>query len=194
MHARPPAGLAPAALAGFLGACGGTPSAPVLNWYVNPDNGGHSVCSACFTITGPTSVSIATPSTVNGPIVATFSQPVSGVSSSNSFVRFTGHTYNLATTITCADQDGFVTSCATGFCVDGAAGFKKVLVMQTAFLGDSLLTLPLLRRLKELLPEATVTVLTLAKTADIFRGADELKGLAVDDALGLLVVVTNERE
>ena len=81
----------------------------------NPDNGGHSVCSACFTITGPTSISIATPSTVNGPIVATFSQPVSGVSSSNSFVRFTGHTYNLATTITCADQDGFVTSCATGF-------------------------------------------------------------------------------
>ena len=41
--------------------------------------------------------------------------------------------------------------------------------MQSAFLGDSLLTLPLLRRLKEILPDATVTVLTLAKTADIFR-------------------------
>src|SRR5205085_215366 len=81
----------------------------------NPDNGGHSVCSACFTITGPTTGSIATPSTVNGPIVATFNQPVSGVSSSNSFVRLTGTTSNLATTITCADQDGFVASCATGF-------------------------------------------------------------------------------
>jgi len=81
----------------------------------NTDNGGHTVCSACFTITGPTTVSITTPSTVNGPIVATFSQPVSGVSSSNSFVRYTGHTYNLPTTITCSDQDGFLTSCATGF-------------------------------------------------------------------------------
>jgi hypothetical protein len=80
----------------------------------NSDNGGHSVCTGCFTITGPTTVSITTPSTVNGPVVATFSQPVSGVSSSNSFVRFTGHTYNLATTITCADQDGFVRSCASG--------------------------------------------------------------------------------
>ncbi|HLW18504.1 MAG TPA: hypothetical protein VKV69_14200, partial [Actinomycetota bacterium] len=80
----------------------------------NSDNGGHSVCTGCFTITGPTSVAITTPSTVNGPIVATFSQPVSGVSSSNSFVRFTGHTYNLATSIACADQDGFLTNCATG--------------------------------------------------------------------------------
>jgi hypothetical protein len=81
----------------------------------NSDNGGHSVCTGCFMITGPTSVSITTPSTVNGPIVAAFSQPVSGVSSSNSFVRYTGHTYNLQTTITCVDKDGFVTSCANGF-------------------------------------------------------------------------------
>ncbi len=54
--------------------------------------------------------------------------------------------------------------------VEGAPGFKKILVMQTAFLGDSLLTIPLLRRLKDILPGASVTVLTLAKTADIFRG------------------------
>jgi heptosyltransferase-2 len=65
-----------------------------------------------------------------------------------------------------------------------ARGAKKVLVMQSAFLGDSLLTLPLLRRLKEILPGAAVTVLTLAKTADIFRGewADEV---LLDDKRGV---------
>src|SRR5262249_5250334 len=81
----------------------------------NSDNGGHSVCTGCFMITGPTSVSITTPSTVNGPIVATFSQPVRGVAARNPLLRVPRHTYNLTTTITCADQDGFVTSCATGF-------------------------------------------------------------------------------
>jgi heptosyltransferase-2 len=69
--------------------------------------------------------------------------------------------------------------------IAGAAGFKKVLVMQTAFLGDSLLTLPLLRRLKELLPGATVTVLTLAKTAEIFRGTPWADEVMIDDKRGV---------
>lgn len=67
----------------------------------------------------------------------------------------------------------------------GAASFKKVLVMQTAFLGDSLLTLPLLRRLKEILPGATVTVLTLAKTAEIFRGTSWVDEVMLDDKRGV---------
>ncbi len=66
----------------------------------------------------------------------------------------------------------------------GAAGFKKILVMQTAFLGDSLLTLPLLRRLKEILPGATVTVLTLAKTAGIFKGTPWVDEILIDDKRG----------
>jgi len=67
----------------------------------------------------------------------------------------------------------------------GAPGFEKILVMQTAFLGDSLLTLPLLRRLKEILPHATVTVLTLAKTADIFRGTPWVDEVLIDDKRGV---------
>ena len=67
----------------------------------------------------------------------------------------------------------------------GAPGFRKILVMQTAFLGDSLLTLPLLRRLKEILPGATVTVLTLAKTADIFRGTPWVDEVLLDDKRGV---------
>jgi hypothetical protein len=82
--------------------------------FTNPSDGGKSTCAGCFSITGPTTVAIAWPSTVNGDIVATFSQPVGGVSSSNSYVRYTGHTYNLATTITCANATGFVVSCSGG--------------------------------------------------------------------------------
>ncbi|MDP3544191.1 MAG: lipopolysaccharide heptosyltransferase II [Elusimicrobiota bacterium] len=62
---------------------------------------------------------------------------------------------------------------------------RRVLVMQSAFLGDSLLTVPLLRRLKELLPGASVTVLTLAKTAGIFRGAPWADEILIDDKRGV---------
>ncbi|MDD5303172.1 MAG: lipopolysaccharide heptosyltransferase II [Elusimicrobia bacterium] len=63
-------------------------------------------------------------------------------------------------------------------------GAKKILVMQSAFLGDSLLTLPLLRRLKEILPGGTVTVLTLAGTAAIFRGTPWVDSVMIDDKRG----------
>ena len=62
---------------------------------------------------------------------------------------------------------------------------RRVLVMQSAFLGDSLLTLPLLRRIKEVLPGATVTVLTLAKTAGIFRGTPWVDEVLIDDKRGV---------
>ncbi|MEK7388482.1 MAG: lipopolysaccharide heptosyltransferase II [Elusimicrobiota bacterium] len=61
---------------------------------------------------------------------------------------------------------------------------KKALVLQSAFLGDSLLTLPLLRRLKEILPQAHVSVLTLAKTAGIFQGSSWCDAVIIDDKRG----------
>lgn len=66
----------------------------------------------------------------------------------------------------------------------GPGGAENVLVMQSAFLGDSLLTLPLLRRLKEILPGARVTVLTIEKTAAIFRGSEWADEVLVDDKRG----------
>ena len=65
-----------------------------------------------------------------------------------------------------------------------AAGAKRVLVMQTSFLGDSLLTIPLLRRLKESLPGARVTVLTLPKNAGVFRGSPWADEVLLDDKRG----------
>lgn len=47
---------------------------------------------------------------------------------------------------------------------------RSVLVIQSAFLGDSMLTVPLLRRLRDLLPGARLSVLTLPGTAEIFKG------------------------
>ena len=66
---------------------------------------------------------------------------------------------------------------------DGA-GAKNVLVLQTSFLGDSLLTLPLLRRLKESLPDARVSVLTLPKNGDVFRNSPWVDEVLLDDKRG----------
>ncbi|HEX4047659.1 MAG TPA: hypothetical protein VH309_07490, partial [Elusimicrobiota bacterium] len=62
----------------------------------------------------------------------------------------------------------------------GGAAAKNALVLQTSFLGDSLLTLPLLRRLKESLPGARVSVLTLPKNAGVFRGSDWVDEVILD--------------
>jgi heptosyltransferase-2 len=66
---------------------------------------------------------------------------------------------------------------------DGAAA-KNALVLQTSFLGDSLLTLPLLRRLKESLPGARVSVLTLPKNAGVFRNSPWVDEVILDDKRG----------
>jgi heptosyltransferase-2 len=66
----------------------------------------------------------------------------------------------------------------------GGEGAKNVLVLQTSFLGDSLLTLPLLRRLKESLPGARVSVLTLPKNGDVFRNNPWVDEVLLDDKRG----------
>lgn len=60
----------------------------------------------------------------------------------------------------------------------------SVLVIQSAFLGDSLLTLPLARDLKKTLPGCRTTVLTLPGTADIFRGSPWVDEVLLDDKRG----------
>ena len=55
-------------------------------------------------------------------------------------------------------------------------GVRRVALLQTAFLGDAVLTLPLLEKIKKVLPDAEVTVLTRPETAQIFASS----GLAVE--------------
>lgn len=66
----------------------------------------------------------------------------------------------------------------------GDAAAKRVVVLQTSFLGDSLLTLPLLRRIKDSLPNAALAVLTLPKHAEVFRGNAWVDEIILDDKRG----------
>lgn len=61
---------------------------------------------------------------------------------------------------------------------------RRVVVLQTSFLGDSLLTLPLLRRLKESLPGASLAVVTLPKHAEVFSGCPWVDEVVLDDKRG----------
>jgi len=46
---------------------------------------------------------------------------------------------------------------------------KNILILQTAFLGDVILSTPLLRGIKKNLPDARITMLTIPETAIVFR-------------------------
>jgi len=49
-----------------------------------------------------------------------------------------------------------------------ADSFNKILVIQTAFIGDAILTLPLLQSLKLYYPESFIDVIVIPRTAEIF--------------------------
>jgi hypothetical protein len=77
-------------------------------------DGGHTTCTGCFSVVGPTTVeSISVPPSVTGSIVATFSQPVASVSSSNSFVTLTGSSTKVPTGVSCRNTSGSPTNCNT---------------------------------------------------------------------------------
>lgn len=65
-----------------------------------------------------------------------------------------------------------------------SAAARNVLLIQSAFLGDSLLTLPLARDVKALWPGCRLTVLTIEKTADIFRRSEWVDEVLIDDKRG----------
>lgn len=60
----------------------------------------------------------------------------------------------------------------------------RVLLAQTSFLGDTLLTIPLARRVKEVLPGCRLTVLTRPQTAELFRGSEWVDEVVEDDKRG----------
>lgn len=59
-------------------------------------------------------------------------------------------------------------------------GPLKICLLQTAFLGDCVLTLPLLKKMKEVFPRASVTVVTRPETAEVFS-ASGLAGEIIED-------------
>ncbi len=71
---------------------------------------------------------------------------------------------------------------ATASCPPSGA---NVLILQSAWLGDSLLTLPLARDLKSILPDCRVTVLTLPKSAALFTDSPHVDEVVLDDKRGI---------
>ncbi len=63
-------------------------------------------------------------------------------------------------------------------------GPSRILIIQSAFLGDSLLTLPLARQIKQLLPACRLSVLTKEATASLFRDSHWVDSVLVDDKDG----------
>lgn len=58
---------------------------------------------------------------------------------------------------------------------------EKILIIQTAFLGDSILTLPMIQKLKERHPDSELHVLCIPATAQVFRASPFVdKTIAID--------------
>jgi len=58
---------------------------------------------------------------------------------------------------------------------------EKILVIQTAFLGDAILTLPMIQKLKEKLPISSITVLCIPSTKELFEKSPIIDDLIVYD-------------
>lgn len=60
----------------------------------------------------------------------------------------------------------------------------RILVIQTAFIGDAILTLPMLEKLKQRFPQSEVDVLTIPPTEEIFSAAEYVNNVIVMDKKG----------
>ena len=58
---------------------------------------------------------------------------------------------------------------------------KRLALLQTAFLGDAVLTLPLLEKIKKVLPDAEITVLTRPETAQVFSSSGLAAEVIIDN-------------
>lgn len=58
---------------------------------------------------------------------------------------------------------------------------EKILVIQTAFLGDAILTLPMLEKLKEKFPDSVIDVLSIPSTKEIFEASPFVNEVLVMD-------------
>ena len=75
-----------------------------------------------------------------------------------------------------------------------AESIKRVVVRGTNWVGDSLMTVPALRALRQVLPEAHITLVTRPGAKGIFSEADFIDDLLVYDRKGVLSVVPQIRE
>ena len=58
---------------------------------------------------------------------------------------------------------------------------KKILIIQTAFIGDAILTLPMIQKVKELYPVSEIDVLAIPATREIFSASPHLTSVLIID-------------
>ena len=61
---------------------------------------------------------------------------------------------------------------------------EKFLIIQTAFIGDAILTLPMIQKLKELNPDCLIDVITIPQTAVIFSHSPSVNSIHIFDKKG----------
>jgi heptosyltransferase-2 len=61
---------------------------------------------------------------------------------------------------------------------------EKFLIIQTAFIGDAILTLPMIQKLKELNPDCLIDVVTIPQTAVIFSHSPSVNSIHIFDKKG----------
>lgn len=61
---------------------------------------------------------------------------------------------------------------------------EKILVIQTAFLGDAILTLPMIQKLKEIKPLSSISVLCIPSTKEVFANSNDVYDVIVYDKRG----------
>jgi heptosyltransferase II len=61
---------------------------------------------------------------------------------------------------------------------------EKILIIQTAFLGDAVLTLPAIQKLKEKFPNAHISILCIPSTKDLFNSSPSIQECIVYDKRG----------
>lgn len=62
---------------------------------------------------------------------------------------------------------------------------EKILVIQTAFLGDAILTLPLIQKIKEIYSNSLITVLCIPSAKEVFANSSSVSEVIVYDKRGI---------
>lgn len=62
---------------------------------------------------------------------------------------------------------------------------ENICIFQTSFIGDSVLTTPLVQKTAKLFPEAKIIVVTRPQTVEIFKNLKEVSKIIIDDKRGL---------
>ncbi|MDR0953281.1 MAG: glycosyltransferase family 9 protein [Elusimicrobiota bacterium] len=67
----------------------------------------------------------------------------------------------------------------------GKKEIENICIFQTSFIGDSVLTTPLVQKTAHMFPKAKITIVTSPKTVEIFQNLKEVSKIIVDDKRGL---------